>query len=122
MDDYRDELDERINARSSAIYDFITAEPEEEDGDEEEEEGDEEEEDEEAEEDPEMPERDDVSYPPRADPTPNVFNRDQKLVDKYTQFEIESFMNLLNIRPFKSWKDQTGYHNQMGAKAYEDES
>ncbi len=55
-------------------------------------------------------------------PQSEFFNRHETLRDRYNEVEIDSFLKLLNVKPYTNWQDQSVYHHSMGAKTFEDES
>ena len=76
----------------------------------------------------------DVDWPPKQDlgalPSQLDFfpNDDPKVAegsnlrDRYNDQEIDSFMKLLDVKPFSHWQDESVYHHSMGSHNYEDES
>ena len=46
--------------------------------------------------------------------TSEIFDYNEEIFEKYTKVEIESFMKLLDIQPFRNWDDKAGYHQQFG--------
>ena len=52
----------------------------------------------------------------------NFLRANEHMRDKYSDTEIEQFMNLLNITPRGNWADRTSHHYKLGAHTYEDEN
>jgi len=52
----------------------------------------------------------------------NFFRVGDKLRDKYSEVEINGFLNLLNIKPKMQWEDNTTHHYKLGVHNYEDEN
>lgn len=114
---------ELLEGRSAEEEEEEEDEDEDEDEDEEEEEGeeDEEDEDDEEEEDDGEPEfREEQQATMRQED--RFFRGHEKLRDKYSDVELNAFMNLLNMKPYAQWEDETTHHYKLGTHEYEDES
>jgi len=98
-------------------------EEEEEEG--EEGEGEEEAEEEEASPDEYVPEEEEWSDRediPHLDTEDRYFVHGENLRNKFNEIELDSFMKLLNVKPYKQWQDQSVYHSKLGVHTYEDDS
>lgn len=42
------------------------------------------------------------------------FDQDEKIYEKYEDMELEGFMRLLNVQPFRNWQDKTRYQDRLG--------
>ena len=49
------------------------------------------------------------------------FMHGEKLRNKFNEIELDSFMKLLNVKPFKQWQDTSLHHYKLGAHTYEDD-
>jgi hypothetical protein len=50
----------------------------------------------------------------------DYFNRGEKIKDRFNDEEIDSFMKLLDVKPFRNWKDESKFHSRLGLHATED--
>lgn len=46
----------------------------------------------------------------------------ENLRNKFNEVELDAFMKLLNIKPFKQWQDESVHHYKLGVHTYEDDS
>lgn len=91
-----------------------------EEGEEAEGEGEEEAGEEEEEEEEEVwPPEDNIMHVPMED---KYFIHGENLRNKFNEVELDSFMKLLNVKPYKQWQDTTVHHYKLGAHTYEDDS
>ena len=88
-------------------------EDEEEEGDEEEEEDDEEEEEDDEEEEVEEDPENDLPYGKTASEMPFFRHHGDGLFKRYNEHEVDAFMRMLSIRPFKNWRDRSTYHCKL---------
>jgi hypothetical protein len=100
----------------------LAEEEEEEEG---EEEGEEEEAAEEAVEEEEEAVEEEESYPPKpkvahAELEDRYFLHGENLRNKFNEVELDSFMKLLNVKPYKQWEDTSTHHYKLGVHTYED--
>ena len=52
---------------------------------------------------------------------PNAFFHEGETIrEKFDDIELENFMKLLNVSPFRNWKDHSKWHNRIGFHAPED--
>ena len=42
--------------------------------------------------------------------------------NRFNEIELDSFMKVLNVKPFKQWQDESLHHYKLGVHTYEDES
>lgn len=42
--------------------------------------------------------------------------------DRYSDNEVDAFLRLLSIRPYKQWQDKANYHYKLGVHRYEDQA
>ena len=68
---------------------------------------------------PEWPPKDFVATPSLES---RYFIRGENLRNKFNEVELDSFMKLLNVKPFKQWQDTSVHHYKLGVHTYEDES
>lgn len=120
---HRDFLETKA-AEAEAEAEAAAEEEEEEEGGEEGEEaegeeGAEEEEESFEETEPEWPPKDVVAGPSLES---RYFTRGENLRNKFNEIELDSFMKLLNVKPFKQWQDTSVHHYKLGVHTYEDES
>lgn len=79
---------------------------------------------EEAEEEEEYPEEEvyppepKIAHGPLEDP---YFMHGENLRNKFNEVELDSFMKLLNVKPYKQWQDESVHHYKLGAHTYEDD-
>lgn len=52
----------------------------------------------------------------------SYFYRGENLRNKFNEVELDSFMKLLNVKPFKQWQDTSVHHYKLGTHTYEDDS
>lgn len=46
---------------------------------------------------------------------PNAyFNEGESIRDKFDEIELDNFMKLLDVQPFRNWKDTSKWHNRVG--------
>ena len=50
------------------------------------------------------------------------FNHGEHLRNKFNEVELDSFMRLLNVKPYKQWEDKSVHHYKLGVHTYEDDS
>lgn len=50
------------------------------------------------------------------------FRAGETLRGKYSDHEVEQFMKLLNVKPYKQWQDQSKWHYKLGVHDYEDQN
>jgi hypothetical protein len=50
------------------------------------------------------------------------FIHGENLRNKFSEVELDSFMKLLNVKPYKQWEDKSTHHYKLGTHAYEDDS
>ena len=50
------------------------------------------------------------------------FKRNENLRSKFNEVELDSFMKILNIKPYTQWQDNTVTQYKTATVAYEDES
>ena len=50
------------------------------------------------------------------------FIHGENLRNKFSEVELDSFMRLLNVKPYKQWEDKSVHHYKLGTHAYEDDS
>ena len=115
---------ERKATRAAELEAEMEEEDDDDDEDEDEEGEDEEEDEDEGEEDEE--EEDPLALPPDFYRPPlkddRFFRHNETLRQRFNEVEIEGFMKILNMKPYRQWQDDTKYHYKAGVKAYEDES
>jgi hypothetical protein len=120
-------------ARSRAHRELLEAkgaeeeeeEEEEEEGEGEEEEEGEGEEEEAAEEEEGEPEEEEWPPKPRVAHVPHedrYFLHGENLRNKFNEVELDSFIKLLNVKPYKQWQDASTHHHKLGVHTYEDDS
>lgn len=66
-------------------------------------------------------------YPPEdkyeeAEIEDKYFLHNETLRKKYNEVELDSFMKLLNVKPYRQWQDETVHHHKLGVRNYEDDS
>lgn len=66
-------------------------------------------------------------WPPKTEmPGPQgddrFFRAGESLRGKYSDVEIDQFMKLLNVKPYKQWQDQSTHHYKLGVHSYEDQN
>ena len=66
---------------------------------------------------PEWPEPND---PEPKHTQPAMFNENENIRDRYSESELESFMKILNVKPFGGWNDTALYHHSTGLHFYDD--
>lgn len=120
-----EEREAALDAQWEADDEANEAEEEEDDDDDEDEGGDDEEEYDEEEDDED--EYGDEVY----DWNPNViknkyddryFKHGENIRKTFNEFELDSFMNILNMKPTPQWQDNEIHHYKVGAHDYEDEA
>lgn len=77
------------------------------------------------EEDEEMYE--DLEWPPKNQygdekPFSDYFGKHDTLRNRFTDPEIEGFMKILDVKPYRNWRNTAEYHHSLGVHAYEDDS
>lgn len=50
------------------------------------------------------------------------FKHNETLRERFNEIEIEGFMKLLGMKPYKQWQEDGSYHYKAGTKEYEDEA
>lgn len=50
------------------------------------------------------------------------FVRGENLRNKFNEIELDSFMRLLNVKPYKQWQDKSIHHYKLGTHTYEDDA
>jgi hypothetical protein len=59
-------------------------------------------------------------YLSNAMPKDEYFDYNEKIQERFNDVEIESFMKLLDIKPFRNWQDKTMYHDRIGRHSFND--
>lgn len=72
-------------------------------------------------------EEEEETYPPEdkyeeAEIEDKYFLHNETLRQKYNEVELDSFMKLLNVKPYRQWQDDTVHHYKLGVHDYEDDS
>jgi hypothetical protein len=52
----------------------------------------------------------------------NYFIHGENLRNKFNEIELDTFMRLLNVKPFKQWQDTSVHHYKLGTHTYEDDA
>ena len=79
------------------------------------------------EEEEEVPLAEEEEYPPlpRVNHIPledKYFMHGENLRNKFNEVELDSFMKLLNVKPYKQWQDTSIHHYKLGTHTYEDDA
>lgn len=67
----------------------------------------------------EWPPKQTVEHVPHED---RYFKHGENLRNKFNEVELDSFIKLLNVKPYKQWEDTSVYHYKLGVHTYEDDS
>ena len=67
----------------------------------------------------EWPPKQFVEHIPHED---RYFMHGENLRNKFNEVELDSFIKLLNIKPYRQWQDTSTYHYKLGVHTYEDDS